>query len=123
MDNLSIVCNGNRNMKNSLIIQVRECKELYSFHPLNGVQVLFSGGGSQAKETTRDLVVASKGSVFGDVWVKVEQRILGNVFLGFQTVEVNNVWQTHERQLLLGVGLHWMHLGLYRGATYRKKSK
>lgn len=86
------------------------------------VQILFYGGESQARETTRGLVVASKGSVFGDVWVKVEQRIPGCVPLGSQTVEENNVCQTHLQQLLLGVGIHCMHTGLYKGVTYRKKS-
>lgn len=47
------------------------------------------------EKTTGDAVVASEGSVFGDVWVQVEQRISGCVLLGSQTVEEDNVRQTH----------------------------
>lgn len=60
------------------------------------------------------MVVSSEGSVFGDVWVKVGQRIPE---VTTQTVEVKNIWQRHGQQLLLGVGLYCMHTGLYMGTT------
>lgn len=77
-------------------------------------------GESQARDNTS--VVVSKGRVFVDVWVKIEQGIPGHVPLGCQTVVVNDVWQRNGRQLLLCVGLDCMHTGLYRGTTYREKS-
>lgn len=58
-----------------------------------------------------------------DVWVKVEQRVPGHVPLRPQTVQVNNVRQRQGQQILLGVGIYCMDVGLCRETTQREKSK
>lgn len=71
------------------------------------------------RDNTGNAVVTSKGIVSVGVWVEIEQRIPVRLPLDSDTVAVNNVCQRRGQQLILGAGLYWMHMGFYRGTTYR----
>lgn len=71
-------------------------------------------------DLTSHAAEAFKDAVFRDVWVQVEQRVAGGAVMRCDPEEVNDVGQTDEGQLLLGVRLHSVHPCSYRGSRSSK---
>lgn len=74
-----------------------------------------SRGQFQEKRSTRAVVVAPEGLVFGDVWVEVEQGVLAHAGLVPLAEMTEAVRQTLLLKVLLGEGLHRDDVGTCRG--------